>query len=221
MEGHEPHNRNRNTYLVFIGAGLFLFLNKIVANPAVIIAMFMILLGIYSIRSGPEKKGYILLTIGAFILLGSHFTVILGLVLLSLGFFYLKSRQIHGDGHIYQKSKIVASFKRDKEPWILRSMSLWYVIGELNLDFSLAIPEEKEVTLVLQGILGDIDMIVPEEMGLSVESSVLFGQLDVGLERESGVMNKIHWQSPNYATAEQRVKLIVSYIVGDIDIKVM
>lgn len=221
MDERQPHNRNRNTYLIFIGAGLFLLLNKIVANPGTVIAIFMVLLGIYSVRIGSQKKGYILLGIGGFILVGSHFTIIVALVLMSMGFFYLKSRQVHGDGSFIQKTKLVESLKRDKEPWILRSMSLWYVVGELNLDFSLAIPEEKEITLVLQGVIGDIDLYIPEDWGLYVQSSVVFGQLDVATERESGMMNKIYWVSPNYETSENRVKLILSYIVGDIDIKVI
>jgi lia operon protein LiaF len=219
MKSGQPNNRNK--YLLFIGAGIFLLLNTIVDNPATMVSLFMVLLGIYSVRTGSRKKGYILLGIGAFILVGSHFAVIFALLLMSLGFFYLKSKQIHGEGDVIQRTKVIESQKRDKEPWILRSMSLWCVIGELNLDFSLAIPEEKEVTLVMQGIIGDIDLIIPEDMGISVESSVLFGQLRVVTERESGMMNKIYWQSPNYAAADNKMKLIVSYIVGDIDIKVI
>lgn len=219
MESRQPNNRNK--YLVFIGAGVFLLLNNIVANPPTMIAMALLLLGIYSLRSESQRKGYVLLAIGAVILVGSHFAVILSLVLMSLGFFYLRSRKIHGDGNVIQRTKIIESQKRDKESWILRSMSLWCVIGELNLDFSLAIPEEKEIILVMQGVIGDIDLFIPEDLGISVESSVMFGQLHVATERESGMMNKIYWQSPHYATAETRVKLIVSYIVGDIDIKVI
>ncbi|WP_438449261.1 cell wall-active antibiotics response protein LiaF [Gorillibacterium sp. sgz5001074] len=220
MNGKQ-HNRNRNTYMIFIAAGVFVLLTKIVANPGTVIAIFMVLLGFYSVRNGSQKKGYVLIAIGAFILVGSHFMVIVALVLMSMGFFYLKSRQVHGEGSVLQKTKLIESLKRDKEPWILRSMSLWYAICELRLDFSLAIPEEKETVLVLQGIIGDIDIIIPEDMGLTVQSSLVFGQLDAGTERESGMMNKIYWQSPNYHAAEQRVKLLVSYIVGDIDIKVL
>lgn len=220
MNGKQQ-NRNRNMYIVLIAAGLFILLSKVIANPATIIALFMVLLGFYSVRNGSQKKGYVLLGIGGFILVGSHLTVVLALVLMSMGFFYLKSRQVHGEGTVFQKTKLIESLKRDREPWILRSMSLWYAVGELRLDFSLALPEEKEITLVLQGLIGDIDIIIPEDMGLSVQSSVVFGQLEVGRERESGMMNKIHWQSPHYAEAEQKVKLLVSYIVGDIDIKVL
>lgn len=221
MESRQPNNRNRNMYLVLIGAGIFLLLNKIVANPATVISLFMVFLGIYCLRTEAQRKGYVLLGIGAFILVGSHFAVIAALVLMSLGFFYLRSKQVHGEGEVVQRTKLIDSQKRDKEPWLLRSMSLWCVVGEFNLDFSLAIPEEREATLVMQGIIGDIDLFIPEDMAVSVESSVMFGQIRVANEEEAGIMNKIHWQSPNYHLAETRMKLMVSYIVGDIDIKVI
>lgn len=221
MDDQPNTNRYRNTYLVLIGAGVFLLLNKLIDSPGTIIALFMLLLGVYSIRSANEKKGYILLAAGTVILIGGHFMIILAVILMSLGFFYIRSRQVHGDGRFMQKQKLIESLKWDKEPWVLRSMSLWNVIGEMNFDLSLAFMEEEEVTIMLQGVIGDIDIIVPEDFGLDVQSSVFFGQLDVVKEKEAGLVNKIYWRSPNYEKSEQRVKLIVSYIVGDIDIKVI
>jgi lia operon protein LiaF len=120
-----------------------------------------------------------------------------------------------------QKHKLMESMKWDKSPWVLKNMSVWNIIGEVNMDLSLAIPEQKESVVILQGIIGDIDIVVPEDMGVSVQSSLMFGQVDVAREKEAGLLNKVAWQSPNYETSEQKVKLIVSYIVGDVDIKVM
>lgn len=220
MEGQKRHNRHRNTYLLLIGAGLFLLLDKML-GASTVIAVFMVLLGLYAVRSGIGKRGYLLLGIGLLLIMGNNFAIVLALILLSLGFFYLKARDYQGEGPYIQKHKLIESLKWDREPWVLRSMSLWYVIGELNLDLTLAIPEEQEATLVLQGVIGDVDIIVPEEMGVMVQSSVFFGQLEVGKEKETGMLNRIIWQSPHYDTSEYRVKLFVSYFVGDIDIKVM
>jgi lia operon protein LiaF len=98
---------------------------------------------------------------------------------------------------------------------------MWNLIGEIYIDLSLALPEQQETTLVLQGVLGDVDIIVPEDLGVSVTASVIVGQIDVAREKDTGVLNKIIWQSPNYETSDQKVKLIVSYLVGDIDIKIV
>lgn len=100
-------------------------------------------------------------------------------------------------------------------------MSIWNIIGEIKLDLSLAIWEEPEVTIVLQGVIGDIDVIVPENVGVSVTGTVIFGQIETGLDKEAGVWNKTNWQSANYHASSNKLKLIVSYIVADVDVKII
>lgn len=215
-------NRHRNTYLVLIAAGVFLLVGKWVGLMS-FVGILLLLLGLQQIRSneGSVKKGYIFVGAGAVLLMGGNISIIVALVLISLGLFYKKSKEIHRDGAYVQRQNFISSIRHDKEPWVLRSMSAWYVIGETRLDLSLALLEEKETTVVLQGVIGDLDIIVPEDLGVDVEVTVLVGQLDISTERASGVMNRIHWTSPNYETADNRVKLLLSYIVGDIDIKIM
>ena len=93
MDSRQPnYNKGRNTYLLLIGAGVFVLLSKVVATPATVISLFMVLLGVYCIRNGIRRKGYVLLCIGGFILVGSHFGVILAVIVISLGYFYIKSK---------------------------------------------------------------------------------------------------------------------------------
>jgi lia operon protein LiaF len=155
------------------------------------------------------------------ILFGANLTFILAIIFISLGYFYIKSKQLHRDDTYLQKQTLVDSIRWGQEPWILRNISIWYVIGEFNMDLSLAILEQKETTVILQGVIGDVDIIVPEDIGVSVQASVMLGQIDVAMEKEAGLMNKLVWQSPNYNTCDHRVKLVLSYIVGDIDIKIL
>ncbi|MFK7697514.1 cell wall-active antibiotics response protein LiaF [Paenibacillus sp. HJGM_3] len=212
--------RNRNTALVLIAAGLFILLNHYVSFFTTA-ALVLVLLGLYKIRSSPDKSGYWILGIGVVIFISGHFHFVLAIVLMSLGLFYISSKRAHrGEGH-YQKHNLIESIKWDKESWVLKNASLWNIIGEIYIDLSLAIPEQKETTLVLQGVLGDVDIIVPEDLGVSVNASVIAGQIDVVREKETGVLNKIVWESPNYATSDTKVKLMISYLVGDIDIKVV
>lgn len=213
-------NRNRNTALVLIGAGLFLLLDHTIGFFP-ILAVCLILLGVHQIRSRSGRKGYVWLVIGAVILLGHNFSLVLAIVFISLGYFYIRSRQVHRDDTYVQKQKIIDSIRLGKEPWILKDSSFWYMIGETHIDLSLAILEKKETTLFLQGVIGDIDIIVPEDIGVSVEASVIFGQIDVAAHKEAGVMNKVIWHTSNYEHCDHRMKLNISYIVGDIDIKIL
>jgi lia operon protein LiaF len=220
MEEQTKKNRSRNTALVLIGAGLFLLLDHTIGFFP-ILAAFLVLLGIHKIRSHSDSKGYIWVVIGAIILLGNSFSFVVAIVLISLGFFYIRSKKVHRDDTYVQKQKVIDSIRLGKEPWILKDSSIWYVIGETHIDLSMAILEKKETTLILQGVLGDIDIIVPEDIGVSVQATVVFGQIDVAAHKEAGVMNKLFWQSPNYAQCDHQMKLIISYIVGDIDIKIL
>jgi lia operon protein LiaF len=212
--------RNRNTAFVLIAAGLFILVDHYVGFFT-IAALALIVLGIYKVRMSADKSGYVLLGIGVVIFFSGHFTFVLSIVLISLGLFYMQSKKAHTDDGYVQKQNLIESVKLDKESWVLKSSGMWNIIGEIYMDLSLAIPEQKETTLLLQGVLGDVDIIVPEDMGVSVSASVTVGQIDVVKEKESGVLNKIVWQSPNYETSDHKVKLIVSYIVGDIDIKIV
>ncbi|OCT16741.1 hypothetical protein A8709_08755 [Paenibacillus pectinilyticus] len=214
------NNRSRNTALVLIGAGVFLLLDHTIGFFP-ILAVILILLGIHRVRSRKERKGYVLMGVGAVILFGDHITIVVAVVLISLGLFFIRSKQIHKDDTYIQKQKIVDSVRLGREPWILRNTSTWYMVGETYIDLSLAILEQKETTVILQGIVGDIDIKVPDDIGVSVTSSVMFGQLHIAEERESGVMNKVVWQSENYQHGDHRVKLILSFIVGDIKVKVL
>jgi len=211
-------SRNRNTAIVLIAAGLFILIEHYVSFFT-IAALLFIALGIYKIRSSPDKTGYVILIVGVILLFSGHFTFILSVVLISLGLFYMKSKQAHRDDAYTQKQSLLESFKRDKEPWELKNMSMWNVVGEIYMDLSLVMLEEKETTIVLQGVLGDVDIIVPEFIGVSVNASALIGQIKAGDEKETGLVNKVVWQSPNFEACDQKVKLLVSYVVGDIDIK--
>ncbi|CAG7648982.1 cell wall-active antibiotics response protein LiaF [Paenibacillus allorhizosphaerae] len=212
--------RNRNIALVLIGAGVFMLADNHLSFFTVV-ALFLLLIGVHKVRSGSERKGYLMMIVGLLLLVGGNLPLIIAVILISLGIFYNKSRKMHRDDRHVRKQSLIESIRWGKEPWILRNMSIWNVLGELQMDFTYAIPEQKETTIVLQGVIADIDLIVPEDMGLTVTASVLFGQTSIGFDKEAGVLNKMVWQSPNYWTAERQVKLEISYVVADIDIKIV
>nr|WP_245347332.1 cell wall-active antibiotics response protein LiaF [Cohnella lubricantis] len=107
----------------------------------------------------------------------------------------------------------------DRHSWVLHSLSSWHAFGEVRMDLSMAVPEEKETTIVLQGIVGDIELIVPEDYGLEVDASVMFGQARFPDRTEGGLFHRGHWRTPGYDTKEQKVKLQLFYLVGNIRIR--
>lgn len=213
--------RNRNIALVLIGAGIFLLANDHHFSFFTMVSLFLILFGVHKVKTGSVRKGYIFMAIGLLLLLGGDLSLIIAVVLISLGFFYIKTRQVHEREEHYRKQSLVESIRWGREPWILRDMSIWNVLGEIQMDFTYAIHDQSETTIVLQGVMGDLDLIVPEDVGLSVVSSALLGQMSVGADKQAGLLNKIEWQSPNYRTSDRQVKLVISYVLADIDIKIV
>jgi len=74
---------------------------------------------------------------------------------------------------------------------------------------------------MFQGIVGDVDLVIPEDYGVEIEAFVLFGQIDFSHDKETGMLNRLYWKSPNYETRDQKVKIIISYLVGDVDIRLL
>lgn len=220
MGDRQPNNRNRNTAYFLIGTGVFLLLEHTL-GLYLVAAILLLAFGIYQMRVDRNRKGYLLIGIGVILLLIRDLSIVVAFGLILGGYFYIQSRKVERNPSLQKKHSIIDSIKWGKEPWILKDSSVWFVFGEVNLDLSTAILEQDETTIHVQGVIGDIDIRVPEEIGVWVDASLAVGPIDVDQHNEHGVMNKMNWQSSNYATSSSRVKLIISFIVGDVDIKIL
>ncbi|MDR0266933.1 cell wall-active antibiotics response protein LiaF [Paenibacillus sp.] len=211
--------RNHIIAFILIGVGLLMLIGKWVGFST-IVALLFILIAIYNIRDGKMKIGYRLLAVGAILLLLGHLMMVVGITLLSLGLFFIKTKRVQPKEGFMQKQNFSSHFNWDQQPWVMRSMSVWHVLGEADLDLSLAIPEDKHTVIMFQGIMGDMDLQIPEYYGVEIEAFVLFGSIEFRGQRDNGMMNRLNWKSSNYETSEQKVKFIVSYLVGDLDINI-
>lgn len=209
---------NRILAYVLIVMGLLLLIGKSLTFTT-IVALVMIVLGVRKVQDAENRLGYMLIGIGTAVMLLEHLALFIGIVVISLVFFYFRSRSIQKEQHVTKRHSLTTSLKWDREPYQLYDQSLWHLVGECDIDLSLAILGDSETTLLFQGVFGDIDITIPDDLGVEIEATVLFGQIDLGRDRETGLFNRWKWRSPNYDLAEQKVKLNLSYIVGDIDIR--
>lgn len=213
--------RKRFLAIGLIGFGLLLIFGKWLSFFT-IVALFLLGFGIYKIRQGEQvKTGYILMAIGGGLILLDHFMLILAILMISLGYYYAKVRKTQPQGNYVQKQNITSSVRWDRDPWNLRNTSMWHVLGELDIDLSLAMMEGGQNVLMFQGIVGDVDLVIPEDYGVEIEAFVLFGQIDFSHDKETGMLNRLYWKSPNYEVRDQKVKIIISYLVGDVDIRLL
>lgn len=211
-------DRNRWIALGCIAIGLLMIFGRWIGFFT-IAALLLIALGVHYIRTGNVRNGYMLLGVGAVLILLEHLMLIIAISLISLGIFYRKAQRAHGSQNYVQRQNFMSNFDWNTSPWVMRSLSVWHVIGEADVDLSLSMPEEKDTVLMFHGLLGDIDIAIPEEYGVEIEALVLFGSIDAGREKETGFMNRLKWRSPNYDYSEYKVKFIVSYLGGDVSIR--
>jgi|GEM_PF-209422 len=218
--GDGMNQRSRNTALLLIGTGLYLFLGNAIGFLTVT-ALLIVALGIYQLRSGEARSGYILIGVGLLFLALNHLVIIFAVLLISFGYFLVRSKQLHKEPTYQQRHQFLASIRWNREPWVLQNLSIWSIVGEMNIDLSLAIIDEPETTMVFQGIVGDIDIIVPDDIGVRVDSTLIIGQTKIGYDQQDGLGTKMSWQSLNFDTAEHRVIITLSYLVGDINVKLL
>lgn len=213
-------NRKRNTMALIALAGLYLLLGQVIGFSTVA-AIFIIGIALVMIRQREDKLGYILLIVGGLMIASKIISFFAFFIILLLGFYYLKTKNDTGDQDFLQKISLLESWRQTNEPWVITDMRRWSVVGEINLDLSLAIAEKDETTIHLEGLIGDVDIIVSEDIGLIVEGSIMLGEVKIGALSDEGVMNNLTWQSPNIDECETKVKLVLSYFIGDIDIKMV
>ena len=215
------NTRRRLWAIGFIILGITLIVGKWM-NFFTIVALILLVYGVYKIRRGEDvKTGYLLLGIGSGVILLNHLGLVIGIVLISLLIFYMKVKRSSQVSSITQKHQFLSSLHLDRDPWVLRSMGNWHVLGDVDVDLSLAIVEEHENILMFQGILGDLDLMITEDYGIEIDAFVLLGRIELGSQSETGFKNRIIWRSPNYDEAQKRVKIITSYMLGDVSIRLI
>ncbi|MBB6674984.1 cell wall-active antibiotics response protein LiaF [Cohnella nanjingensis] len=205
------------TSMVLIAAGLYLALGGL-AGYATINAILLLWLGIERYRFDRSRLAIALIAISAIILVASNMGLVLVVILISLGIYFLKAKP-PAKGNYVSRHRPILNLRLDQPSWVMHSMGYWHLFGEVRMDLSRAVPEEKETTIVLQGLVGDIDLIVPEDYGLQIEANVLAGQVAWNGKHENGMMNRIAWRSPDYDRQEYQVKLQLFYLVGNIKIR--
>ncbi|WP_411345256.1 cell wall-active antibiotics response protein LiaF [Paenibacillus sp. WLX1005] len=218
-------NRKRDAAaVVLIGLGMLILLGPFFGFFT-IVALLLLLIGVLGLRKGKMKQGYICLSIGTGLLLLDHLALVLGIVLISLGWFYFRANKAHRGQKHHAKQNFINTSQHNRDPWLMQSSSSWHAIGDIDYDLSLAMAEDAETVLYFQGIIGDLDFTIPEEYGVEIEAHVLFGQIGFdpdrrsGVERRQGVLNRVQWTSANYGSSVQRVKLVVFYVAGDLNIR--
>ncbi|RAK20535.1 lia operon protein LiaF [Anoxybacillus vitaminiphilus] len=93
-------------------------------------------------------------------------------------------------------------------------------IGDTIIDLSYTLLPKGESVIVIRNILGNIQIIVPYEIEVSVHHSVIAGSVTIFEHSEMKVWNEtLHFQTAGYENAPQKIKIVTSMIVGNLEVK--
>ncbi|WP_227874403.1 cell wall-active antibiotics response protein LiaF [Tumebacillus algifaecis] len=94
-----------------------------------------------------------------------------------------------------------------------------YGVCDVKIDLSKAIIPEGETTLVISALIGDIDIYVPYDLDVTVSTSVTAGNLEVLGSKQGGVNCNLQKTSAGYSSAARKVKISISLLLGDVDVR--
>ncbi|MCY7917492.1 LiaRS two-component regulatory system accessory protein LiaF [Bacillus vallismortis] len=117
------------------------------------------------------------------------------------------------------RSFFIGELQMMKQPFDLNDLNISGFIGDIKIDLSKAMIPEGESTIVISGVIGNVDVYVPSDLEVAVSSAVFIGDINLIGSKKSGLSTKVYAVSPDFSESKRRVKVSVSLFIGDVDVK--
>lgn len=117
------------------------------------------------------------------------------------------------------RSFFIGELQMMKQPFDLNDLNISGFIGDIKIDLSKAMIPEGENTIVISGVIGNVDIYVPSDLEVAVSSAVFIGDINLIGSKKSGLSTKVYAESSDFSESKRRVKVSVSLFIGDVDVK--
>ncbi|MCS1349981.1 cell wall-active antibiotics response protein LiaF [Mechercharimyces sp. CAU 1602] len=101
-------------------------------------------------------------------------------------------------------------------PFELDDASYELGIGELSVNLTQAIMDEKEIQLDIRGWVGSINVYIPSNLPAQIHSSISLGSMTVVGSIQEGISKELTIQTEGFHEAKKRIILNVNLSVGEI-----
>lgn len=215
-------SQKKKLAIVIMTAAFYLMIQNAIGwyNMA---AILFLILGLVRLRLDKDRLGVLLVSIGLVLFLFQNFLLILFLLIIALLFYDWLTRRRFSNFSFEEKKRFVESVRWDKESWSLKSTYFVNVIGEYHIDLSTALFEEEEPILLVQGLVGNVEVWIPDHLNVTLEISSLVGQVDLNGRKEGSIFSRIVWHSaPQEEMAmkkEKEVKIFLHFLIGHVVVK--
>jgi predicted membrane protein len=102
--------------------------------------------------------------------------------------------------------------------WPVADEEFWLFFGDAKLDFTHARLPAGETNIRLNGFIGDVDVTAPTDVGVLISASGGIVDVRTPTDKIDRFLSPASVASPNYATAERKVHLHTTFLIGDIDV---
>ena len=204
-------------------------------------SIFLIAVGYQQFRRKKTFTAYILIAIGAIILLYSlfislAFTLIFAVLIIynSYQLFRSSSRKSKLNIHThpdplesqayvqispYFKNKLIGEYRHFQQSYALEDINIQTGFGDVQINLSDTIIPQGETVILIRGVIGNIDLNVPPDVGMSVQTSLLCGKMNLLKNSKTAFNLTQKYQSVDYKNSSRKIKIIISLLVGDIEVK--
>lgn len=207
----------------------------------IILAIFLLVIGFKQLKRKNSFTACILIAIGASFLLFSlftsfSFTLIFAALVVYNSYQLFRSSSNKSPLNVniepnplesqpyvqiepYFKNKLVGEYRNFKQGYAIEDINLQTGFGDVSIDLSDTIIPQGETVILIRGLIGNIYLNVPSDIGMSVQTSLLCGKMNLLKDNKAAYNLTQKYQSVDYKNASRKVKIVISLIVGDIEVK--
>lgn len=118
------------------------------------------------------------------------------------------------------KNKIIGDYHYGDTPFEWDNINIQFGIGNVIIDLGNTVLPPGENIAMIRGLVGDMRIVVPIDVGVALDYTAFSGQLNYQESNSATVLhqeNLVHY-SENYEEATYKIKLVVSVIVGELEV---
>jgi len=127
--------------------------------------------------------------------------------------------QIHKKPILF-KNTIVGGQSTPNKVYEWNDINIQSGVGEFIVDLSNTVLPKGESVICIRNLVGSVQIFIPFELEIEVIHAVAFGNVTIFHNEEQRLFNQnVHYHTANYDQAEQKVKIVTSVIIGNLEVK--
>ncbi|QKS71867.1 cell wall-active antibiotics response protein [Paenalkalicoccus suaedae] len=117
------------------------------------------------------------------------------------------------------EQRFIGSDRTSDAAYEWRDINIQGAVGDKVIDLSNTVVAYDAIVSV-RHFLGNITIYVPYDVDVSIHTSLFFGKVTIFDELDRKLLNEsVHYKTEGYADATQRIKIVLSSVSGDVEVR--